>query len=123
MGAKESRPENSTLSTPVVSTTTESTKPLDEQKKSIQPAKPRLFKSSEVAKHSSKSDCWVIVKGKVYNVTEFLSVHPGGAGVILAQAGEDATDEFVSSHPPTTFTLLAKWYIGDVEGGNKLLRP
>merc|ERR1711924_438156 len=34
--------------------------------------------SEEVAKHSTDSDCWVIVGDDVYDVTKFLGDHPGG---------------------------------------------
>merc|ERR1712054_717719 len=32
---------------------------------------------AEVAKHTTKTDCWVVVDGQVLNVTSFLSQHPG----------------------------------------------
>merc|ERR1719382_1978890 len=54
----------------------------------------------EVAKHTSKSDCWVVVAGQVLNVTNFLSEHPGGELAILTFAGKDATEEFNMIHPP-----------------------
>merc|ERR1719198_2296634 len=54
----------------------------------------------EVAKHTSKSDCWVVVDGQVLDVTSFLSEHPGGELAILTFAGKDATEEFNMIHPP-----------------------
>merc|ERR1719296_318750 len=54
----------------------------------------------EVAKHNTKSDCWVVVAGEVLNVTSFLSEHPGGELAILTFAGKDATEEFNMIHPP-----------------------
>merc|ERR1712160_232340 len=55
---------------------------------------------SEVAKHTTKADCWVVVSGQVLNVTNFLSEHPGGELAILTFAGKDATEEFNMIHPP-----------------------
>jgi len=55
---------------------------------------------SEVAKHNSKADCWVVVDGEVLDVTSFLSEHPGGELAILTFAGKDATEEFNMIHPP-----------------------
>ena len=49
------------------------------------------LKGDEVAKHASAESCWVIVHGKAYDVTEFLPEHPGGSGIILKYAGQDAT--------------------------------
>lgn len=45
------------------------------------------FTASEVGKHTAPNDCWMIVHGKVYNVTEFLSSHPGGEEILLEQGG------------------------------------
>ena len=42
---------------------------------------------AEVAKHNSKKSCWIVIDSKVYDVTGFLSAHPGGATVLLKQAG------------------------------------
>ena len=68
-----------------------------------QPAKIKTeLTGTEVAKHNSASDCWVIVHGKVYDVTEFLPEHPGGSKIILKYAGKDATEEFDPIHPPDT---------------------
>ncbi|GAB1318859.1 Cytochrome b2, mitochondrial precursor [Madurella fahalii] len=56
----------------------------------------------EVAKHNKPNDCWVIVHGRAYDVTEFLPEHPGGSKIILKYAGKDATEEFDPIHPPDT---------------------
>merc|ERR1719330_1207235 len=61
----------------------------------------------EVAKHTTKSDCWVILHDKVLNVTSFLSQHPGGELAILTFAGKDATAEFDMIHPPDVIEKYA----------------
>merc|ERR1719230_2233706 len=61
----------------------------------------------EVAKHTSKTDCWVVVSGQVLNVTTFLSQHPGGELAILTFAGKDATEEFNMIHPPDVIPKYA----------------
>ncbi|RDA95978.1 hypothetical protein CP533_5876 [Ophiocordyceps camponoti-saundersi (nom. inval.)] len=55
-----------------------------------------------VAKHNTRDSCWVILYGIVYDVTDFLSSHPGGANIILKLGGRDATDEYDPVHPPGT---------------------
>jgi isopentenyl diphosphate isomerase/L-lactate dehydrogenase-like FMN-dependent dehydrogenase len=55
-----------------------------------------------VAKHTSKESCWVILYDQVYDVTDFLSEHPGGSRIILQLAGRDATEEYDPIHPPGT---------------------
>ncbi|OSD06084.1 hypothetical protein PYCCODRAFT_1431900 [Trametes coccinea BRFM310] len=61
---------------------------------------PRTLTLDEVSKHNSQSSCWVIIKDKVYDVTEFLPDHPGGAKIILKYAGKDATSAYEPIHPP-----------------------
>lgn len=54
---------------------------------------------AEVAKHQSKNDCWIVLDSKVYNLSKFLFEHPGGAPIIIKNAGSDATEEFKKYHP------------------------
>ncbi|KAF2092878.1 hypothetical protein NA57DRAFT_81810 [Rhizodiscina lignyota] len=54
------------------------------------------------SKHNSPDSCWVILYGAVYDVTDFLSSHPGGSKIILQLAGQDATEEYDPVHPPGT---------------------
>merc|ERR1719453_1446765 len=58
------------------------------------------YTMGDVAKHNSKASCWVVLNGKVLDVTNFLSEHPGGELAILTFAGKDATEEFNMIHPP-----------------------
>ncbi|KAF9474469.1 hypothetical protein BDN70DRAFT_815657 [Pholiota conissans] len=55
---------------------------------------------AQVAQHNSKTSCWVIIKNNVYDVTDFLLEHPGGADVILKYAGRDATAVYEPIHSP-----------------------
>mmetsp|Transcript_43981 Transcript_43981/g.93532 ORF Transcript_43981/g.93532 Transcript_43981/m.93532 type:complete len:654 (+) Transcript_43981:54-2015(+) len=61
----------------------------------------------EVAKHTTKDDCWVVLHGQVLNVTSFLKDHPGGELAILTFAGKDATVEFDMIHPPDVISKYA----------------
>lgn len=36
----------------------------------------------EIAKHNLTSDCWLIINNKVYNISGYLGLHPGGVSVI-----------------------------------------
>lgn len=72
----------------------------------------------EVSKHDNKKDCWVIIHGKAYDVTEFLPSHPGGQKIILRYAGKDCTKKFDPVHPPDTLEkyLSKDKHLGDVTG-------
>merc|ERR1712070_505720 len=79
---------------------------------------------AEVAKHTTKTDCWVVVNGQVLNATNFLKDHPGGELAILTFAGKDASEEFNMIHPPDVIPKYAPDAVigglgeGDLEGGN-----
>eukprot|EP00746_Dinoflagellata_sp_MGD_P162137 gnl/MRDRNA2_/MRDRNA2_89561_c0_seq1.p1 gnl/MRDRNA2_/MRDRNA2_89561_c0~~gnl/MRDRNA2_/MRDRNA2_89561_c0_seq1.p1 ORF type:complete len:563 (+),score=98.46 gnl/MRDRNA2_/MRDRNA2_89561_c0_seq1:122-1690(+) len=61
----------------------------------------------EVARHSTKEDCWIVIDDMVYDVTKFLKVHPGGKGVITAGAGKDVTHEFWGLHRESALAKYA----------------
>ncbi|KAI4249940.1 MAG: hypothetical protein L6R42_008851 [Xanthoria sp. 1 TBL-2021] len=64
--------------------------------------KSQKLDGQEVAKHNNDGDCWVIIHGKAYDVTEFKEEHPGGKQIILKWAGKDATETYDPIHPPDT---------------------
>lgn len=41
----------------------------------------------EVQKHQSPGDLWVVIHGKVYDVSDFMDEHPGGSDVLMDVAG------------------------------------
>ena len=66
----------------------------------------RTISFSEVQQHNSKADCWVVINSKVYDLTPFLSEHPGGARVITKWAGKDGSRAFNPIHPPDIVSKL-----------------
>jgi len=56
-----------------------------------------ILTEAEVAKHNSQEDCWTIIEGSVYDLTDFISQHPGGARAISQACGIDATGFFNGS--------------------------
>nr|XP_023415540.1 fatty acid desaturase 1 [Loxodonta africana] len=59
---------------------------------------PRYFTWDEVAQRSGREERWLVIERKVYNISEFIRLHPGGSRVISHYAGQDATDPFVAFH-------------------------
>ena len=66
----------------------------------------------EVAQHNNKDDCWIIISGKVYDITEWAPHHPGGAGIARMYAGKDATAEFGDYHSARAVAHMAHFCIG-----------
>jgi hypothetical protein len=73
-----------------------------------------------VAQHNNRNSCWIIVKDEVFDVTDFLDQHPGGAGIILKYAGKDATQEYEALHQPGTIeeNLAKGWFNREIENTN-----
>ncbi|XP_052200979.1 uncharacterized protein LOC127807302 [Diospyros lotus] len=79
--------------------------------------KQRIFTLTEVAQHKSKKDCWLVIHGRVVNVTKFLEQHPGGDDVLMESAGKDATKEFEDiGHSRAAKKLLRDYQVGFLQG-------
>lgn len=75
-----------------------------------------VYTWEEVQKHCHRSDQWLVIDRKVYNITQWAKRHPGGIRVISHFAGEDATDAFVAFHPDPNFVrkFLKPLLIGEL---------
>ncbi|KAG2663542.1 hypothetical protein I3843_16G037200 [Carya illinoinensis] len=77
----------------------------------------RIFTLSQVERHRSKKDCWLVINGRVLNVTKFLKEHPGGEEVLMESAGKDASKEFEDvGHSKGAQSLLRKYQVGVLQG-------
>ncbi|XXH03098.1 hypothetical protein Hte_009489 [Hypoxylon texense] len=80
------------------------------------------FSMEEVAKHNKKEDLWVVVKGVVLDVTNWLDEHPGGPQAIMNFMGRDATEEFEMLHDDEVIPKYApQQVIGRVKGQEVML--
>jgi len=70
----------------------------------------------EIKKHKTKDSCWVVIDGKIYDVTKFLKEHPGGKEILLEHGGIDATADFESiGHSSDAKQLMKKYLIASVK--------
>jgi len=77
-------------------------------------AETRSITREEVAEHNTQDDCWIIVSGKVYDITEWAPHHPGGAGIARMYAGKDATSQFGDFHSAEAVAHMVHFHIGDL---------
>lgn len=74
---------------------------------------------SEVAQANSRTNCKVVINGKVYDVTAYITTHPGG-DEILKGCGKDATALFIGAdvngrdHSSDAERTLQRYYVGDL---------
>lgn len=76
----------------------------------------RIFTAREALSHSKPEDCWLIIHGKIYDVTSWIPHHPGGA-LIYVNAGRDSTQLFDSYHPLYVRKMLERYCIGVLKQG------
>jgi cytochrome b involved in lipid metabolism len=79
--SQQSTPSTSTNTSPATNSTTNNS------------GSETSYTMAQVSQHNSKSDCWLVITGSVYDVTKFIPDHPGG-DEILKGCGKDATSLF-----------------------------
>jgi cytochrome b involved in lipid metabolism len=74
--------------------------------------KESVYKMSEVRRHNTLADAWIVLYGNVYNITDWVKIHPGGE-VIKYGLGKDATEIFKTvGHKEDALEYVNKYYIG-----------
>ncbi len=56
------------------------------------------YTQADIAQHNSESNCWTSIEGGVYDLTTWISRHPGGPQAIIGLCGTDGTDAFNGKH-------------------------
>jgi 4-hydroxysphinganine ceramide fatty acyl 2-hydroxylase len=74
------------------------------------------FCLEEVRDHDSEESAWLVNKGRVFDVTEFISHHPGGRNVLLPKFGTDVSeimqDPQIHKHTTNAYNMMNKYCIG-----------
>merc|ERR1711920_1054099 len=80
-------------------------------------AKLKEFSEDQVKAHNKDEDCWIILHGRVYNVSKFMNDHPGGPDVLEDVAGSDATEDFEATfHSKKARDMSKDLLVGKVTG-------
>ncbi|VDC06158.1 unnamed protein product [Peniophora sp. CBMAI 1063] len=81
----------------------------------------KIVTYAELKEHNKKDSVWLLISGKVYDVTKFLDEHPGGDEVILTETSKDATEAFEDvGHSDEARALLPDMLVGDFEKDSEL---
>lgn len=78
---------------------------------------PRFFTEREVARHCTKESCWVLMGTRVYDVTAFLRMHPGGEALIRSRSGKDVRQAMEGPphrHSENARRWMEQYYIGEL---------
>ena len=78
----------------------------------------QVYTFDDVAAHTSGlDDCWIVVGDGVYDVSEFVETHPGGAQQLLREAKDSKPAMEAVGHSKRAYRLLERYRIGSIEGG------
>jgi cytochrome b involved in lipid metabolism len=61
-------------------------------------ATPAGYTMADVKKANSRTKCWTAISGSVYDLTPWISAHPGGAAAITFLCGTDGTNAYKAQH-------------------------
>ena len=56
------------------------------------------YTMAQVKANNTAKSCWTAIDGFVYDLTNWISAHPGGSGAILFLCGTDGTNAFKAQH-------------------------
>ncbi|KAJ5116533.1 hypothetical protein N7456_000881 [Penicillium angulare] len=78
----------------------------------------------DVAAHNTKGDTWIIIHGQVFNITEYVQDHPGGAEVLVETAGTDATAAYEDvGHSEDAREIMQPYLVGVLKDAQQYVRP
>ncbi|KAL4889075.1 cytochrome b5-like heme/steroid binding domain-containing protein [Aspergillus ambiguus] len=82
----------------------------------------KSFSPADVASHNSPDKgLYIIIDSNVYDVTNFVDEHPGGAKILKRVAGKDASKQFWKYHNDGVLKKYSpKLKIGEVKDAAKL---
>ena len=77
-------------------------------------ATPAGYTMAQVAANNTSASCWSVVSSNVYDLTKWISSHPGGASAITSLCGRDGTASFNAQHrgSGTPQRTLASYLLG-----------
>jgi len=123
---KTARPTAKTTPAKTTPPAIKSAPPVGSTSPTALPANTITLNMTEIAKHNTADNCWLLINSQVYNVTGAISSHPGGANYIIAYCGQEATQAFDTkggqgdSHSRRADALLNNYLIG---GFNQTINP
>ncbi|UJR22099.1 hypothetical protein I4U23_025165 [Adineta vaga] len=81
----------------------------------VQIPKRKQFTLKDVSAHCTETDCWMVIRDRVYDLTDFMQEHPAGSDIMLEYAGTDATMAFADKpHSLDAWLILEKYLVGEL---------
>ena len=73
-----------------------------------------MLQSVSKAQLISKKNDWILIHGKVYDISKFKQEHPGGEEILLEFQGKDAGNDYDDiMHSSDAGRTLTRLYVGE----------
>ncbi len=84
---------------------------------SVAIAAEKVISRAELAKHALPDNCWMAIRGTVYDLSAYLPRHPSPPELVLPWCGKEATEAYGTKtrgrpHSAYADELLTKYRIG-----------
>lgn len=82
----------------------------------------RSIPADELSRHASPQDCWMAIRGSIFDVGAYLPDHPSDEEIVLPWCGKEATEAYTTKnkgrpHSAYADELLMQYRIGRLTGG------
>lgn len=86
------------------------------------PVAEKTYTAADLARHGTPSDCWMAIRGSVYDFSAYLPEHPSRPGLVEPWCGKEATEAYntkTKGRPHSAYAdeLLARYRIGRFVAG------
>lgn len=77
------------------------------------------YQLEQVAEHNQYDDCWMVIEGQVYDLTDYLPMHPAPPAVTTPWCGREATEGmrtkgYGRDHSEAAWNMLEPYRIGQL---------
>lgn len=75
------------------------------------------YSMEEVAEHNTEDDCWKVIRGKVYDFTDYIPKHPTPPMLFTVWCGKESTEAYDTKgygrpHSDAADAMLDEYLIG-----------
>jgi cytochrome b involved in lipid metabolism len=86
-------------------------------------AQEKAYTLAEIARHATSKDCWMAIRGQVYDFTTYVPQHPADSSVFVPWCGKEASEAYQSKtrgrpHSPYADQLMTRYRIGVLAAPN-----
>lgn len=81
------------------------------------PTGPATYTMADVQAKAAAGQCWSVISGKVYDLTSWITKHPGGQAAIKSLCGIDGTAKFQAMHggQAKAEKALTSYFVGSLK--------